>query len=57
MERPWVKEAFEEIERLSQNPETRRIADFREQELLDMLQREEDARKDGMENGAKRNGN
>ena len=51
VERPWVKEAFEEIERLNQNPETRRIADFKEQELLDMLQREEDARKDGIELG------
>ena len=54
MESTTMKEAFEEIERLSQNPETRRIADFREQELLDMLQREEDARKDGIELGIER---
>ncbi|QUW23114.1 hypothetical protein JSQ81_05980 [Sporosarcina sp. Marseille-Q4063] len=42
MESPTTKEAFEEIERLSQNPETRRLADFRKQELIDILQRFED---------------
>ena len=51
MESPTMKEAFEEIERLSQNPATRRLADFREQELMDILQREEDARVDGIEQG------
>ncbi|QUW23116.1 hypothetical protein JSQ81_05990 [Sporosarcina sp. Marseille-Q4063] len=38
-----MKETFEEIDRLSQNPETRHLADFREQELKDILQREADA--------------
>ncbi|WP_249336710.1 Rpn family recombination-promoting nuclease/putative transposase [Sporosarcina sp. Marseille-Q4063] len=51
MESPTMREAFEEIDRLSQNPETRRLADFREQELKDILQREEDAREKGMEMG------
>ncbi|QUW23115.1 hypothetical protein JSQ81_05985 [Sporosarcina sp. Marseille-Q4063] len=49
MESPTMREAFEEIDRLSRNPETRRLADFREQELKDILQREEDARKKGIE--------
>ncbi|WP_232843445.1 Rpn family recombination-promoting nuclease/putative transposase [Sporosarcina beigongshangi] len=49
MESPTMKEAFEEIERLSQNPETRRFAAFREQELKDILEREEEAREQGME--------
>ena len=51
MESPTMKEAFEEVERLRQNPATRRLADFREQELMDILQREEDARVDGIEQG------
>ena len=51
MESPTMREAFEEIERLSQNPETRRLADFREQELMDILQREEDAREKEIEQG------
>ena len=46
MESTTMREAFEEIDRLSQNKETRRLADFREQELMDILQREEDARED-----------
>jgi hypothetical protein len=48
MESPTTKEAFEEIERLSQNPETRRLADFRKQELMDILQREADAFEEGV---------
>jgi len=44
MESTTMREAFEEIERLSQNLETRRLADFQEQELMDIMQREEDAR-------------
>jgi len=47
MESTTMREAFEEIERLSRNPETRRLADFREQELMDIMQREEDAREEG----------
>ena len=54
MESTTMKEAFEEINRLSQNEETRRLADFREQELMDILQREEDAREDGVEQGIER---
>ena len=46
MESTTMKEAFEEIDRLSQNDATRRLADFREQELMDILQREEDAVED-----------
>ena len=34
MESTTMREAFEEIERLSQNEETRRLADFREQEII-----------------------
>ena len=48
---PKMKEAFEEIERLSQNPATRRLADFREQELMDILQREADAFEKGVAQG------
>src|SRR4051794_41033068 len=51
MENETMKEAFEEIERLSQNPETQRLAEFRERELKDIMQREDDAREDGMEDG------
>ena len=51
MESTTMREAFEEIERLTQNRETRRLADFREQEILDILQREEDAREKGIEQG------
>jgi len=51
MESTTMREAFEEIERLSRNPETRRLADFREQELMDIMQREEDAREYGVELG------
>lgn len=54
MESTTMREAFEEINRLSQNEETRRLADFREQELMDILQREEDAREDGVEQGLER---
>ncbi|WP_246231699.1 Rpn family recombination-promoting nuclease/putative transposase [Sporosarcina jiandibaonis] len=53
MESPTMREAFEEIDRLSQNPETRRLADFREQELKDILQREADAREEGVEHEKK----
>jgi len=53
MESTTMREAFEEIERLSRNPETRRLADFREQELMDIMQREEDAQEYGVELGMK----
>lgn len=46
-----MKEAYEEIERLSQNPETRRLAEYRARELKDIRQRELDAREDGIEQG------
>ncbi|WP_185907807.1 Rpn family recombination-promoting nuclease/putative transposase [Psychrobacillus soli] len=51
MESSVFKEALEEIERLSQDPETRAIAISREIHLRDQIQREEDAREDGMEKG------
>ncbi|MFJ5770743.1 Rpn family recombination-promoting nuclease/putative transposase [Psychrobacillus sp. NPDC093180] len=51
MESPIFKEALEEIERLSQDPETRAIAISHEIHLRDQIQREEDAREDGMEKG------
>ena len=47
VERSWVQEALEEIKRLDQNPKTRRLADFKDRELKDNLQREEDAWEDG----------
>ena len=49
LESSTMKNAFEAIDRLSQNPETRRLADFREQELRDILQREEDEKEKGIE--------
>ena len=49
MESSKMKEAYEEIERLSQNPETQRLAEFRERELKDINQRLYDAREDGIE--------
>lgn len=51
LESPIMKEAYEEIERLSQNPETRRLAEYRARELKDIRQRELDAREDGIEQG------
>ena len=51
MESTTMKEAFEEIERLSQNPETRRFAAFREQELKDILEREDEAMEKGVKKG------
>jgi len=36
MESSTMKEAYEEIERLSQNPETQRLTKFRERELKDI---------------------
>ena len=51
MESSTMRKALEEMERLSQNRETRRLADYREQELNDILQREEDAREKGIEQG------
>lgn len=51
MESSAMKEAFDEIERLSQNPETRYVALSREKFLKDQLQREEDARDEGIELG------
>ena len=49
MESSTMKEAYEEIERLSQNPETQRLAEFRERELKDINQRLYDAKEDGIE--------
>lgn len=49
MESTLMREAYEEIERLSQNPETKRLAEYRERELKDIQQREYDAREDGKE--------
>jgi len=50
MESSTMKEAFEEIQRLSQNPKTRALAISREIHLKDQLQREEDAEIYGIEN-------
>lgn len=49
MESSTMKEAYEEIERLSQDPKTKRLAEYRERELKDIRQREFDAREDGIE--------
>ena len=49
MESSTLKEAYEEIERLSQNPKTQRLAEFKERELKDINQRLYDAREDGIE--------
>lgn len=46
VESSMMKEAFEEIKRLSQDPETRLIANSREFFLKDQMQREADARED-----------
>jgi len=46
-----LKEALTQIERLSQDPETRRMAISREIQLKDQLQREEDAEFRGIEKG------
>ena len=51
MESSTMKEAFEEIRRLSEDPATRRIAEYRDFQLRDQIQREYDARKEGMEKG------
>ena len=51
MESSTLKEALSEIERLSQNPETIRMAIAREIHLKDQLQREEDAKLEGREEG------
>lgn len=51
MESSVLKEALTEIKRLSQNPETVRLAIAREIHLKDQLQREEDAELRGMEKG------
>ena len=40
MERPWVQKAIEEIKQLDQNPATRRLSEFKDRELKDILQRE-----------------
>lgn len=54
MESTTMKEAFEEIQRLSDDPETRRIAEYRDFQLRGQLQREYDARKEGMEEGVRK---
>ncbi|MFJ7934397.1 Rpn family recombination-promoting nuclease/putative transposase [Sporosarcina sp. NPDC096371] len=51
MESSTLKEALSQIERLSQNPETIRMAIAREIHLKDQLQREEDAEFRGIEKG------
>lgn len=51
MESSVMKDAYEEIKRLSQNPKTRAQAIAREIFLKDQLQREEDAEEVGMERG------
>ncbi|MFJ5768843.1 Rpn family recombination-promoting nuclease/putative transposase [Psychrobacillus sp. NPDC093180] len=51
MESSTFKEAFEEIERLSQDPKTRALAISREKFLRDQNQRELEARIDGKEEG------
>jgi len=51
VESSTLKEALSQIERLSQNPETRRMAISREIQLKDQLQREEDAEFRGIEKG------
>lgn len=51
MESTTMKEAFAEIERLSQNPETRRLADYWSHELRGRLQIEADAKEEGLKRG------
>lgn len=51
MESSTLKEALSQIERLSQNPETVKMAISREIHLKDQLQREEEAELRGMEMG------
>ena len=51
VESSTLKEALSQIERLSQDPETRRMAISREIQLKDQLQREEDAEFRGIEKG------
>lgn len=51
MDSSTLREALSEIERLSQNPETVRMAISREIHLKDQLQREEDAEFRGIEKG------
>ncbi|CAM3187466.1 Rpn family recombination-promoting nuclease/putative transposase [Filibacter tadaridae] len=51
MESSTLKEALSQIERLSQNPETVKMAISREIHLKDQLQREEDAQFRGIEKG------
>ena len=48
MESPTMKEAFEEIQRLSEDPATRRIAEYRDAQLRGQQQREIDREKAGM---------
>ncbi|MEK5040703.1 Rpn family recombination-promoting nuclease/putative transposase [Sporosarcina sp. FSL K6-3457] len=53
MENPIMKEAFEEIQRLSDDPVTRRIAEFRDAQLRGQQQREIDREKAGVARGKK----
>lgn len=53
LESPTMKEAFEEIRRLSDDPATRRIAEYRDAQLRGQLQREFDREKIGMAIGKK----
>ena len=54
MESPIMKEAFEAIQRLSEDPVTRRIAEYRDAELRGQQQREIDREKIGVAKGKKR---
>ena len=51
LESPSLKEAFREIQRMSENPATRDIANSREKFLLDQIQYEQDARNKGLAEG------
>ena len=53
VESSTLKEALSQIERLSQDPATVRMAIAREIQLKDQLQREEDAKFEGIEEGAR----
>ena len=48
MESPTMKDAFEEIQRLSEDPVTCRIAEYKDAELRGQQQREIDREKAGM---------
>lgn len=51
MESSTMKEVYEEIQRLSQNPETRRLVNYWDHELRGQMQREADSRDEGRNEG------